>query len=255
MLKKRIIFTLLYQDKSFHLSRNFRLQKIGNLDWLKKNYDFSNLTKSVDEIVLLNVSRYKKNYNDFCTTIKKFTKECFIPIAVGGGINNLEIAKKYIGSGADKLVLNTNLFNEKLITEISNVFGEQCLVGSLDYTKYKNKFLFYINNGSEKSGIKIENLFDQISKLPIGELIINSIDRDGTGNGFDFEILKFVPKNFYKPLIFTGGAGNYKHILEALKKKQIHSIATANLLNFVGSGLQETRRQIIDNGVDLAKWI
>ena len=73
MLKKRIIFTLLYQDRSFFLSRNFRLQKIGNLDWLKKNYDFSNFTKSVDEIILLNVSRNKRNYKEFCDTIEEFT--------------------------------------------------------------------------------------------------------------------------------------------------------------------------------------
>ena len=111
MIKKRLIFTLLFQKDSFFLSRNFRLQKIGNFDWLKKNYDFSLIADSVDEIILLNVSRNENEINNFCEIIKTFTKECFIPISTEENIN-LDIAKKYIQSGADKLVINSNLFNK-----------------------------------------------------------------------------------------------------------------------------------------------
>ena len=78
---------------------------------------------------------------------------------------------------------------------------------------------------------------------------------DGTGNGFDFEILKHIPNNFEKPIIYSGGAGNYKHLVEALKNKGIDSVATANLLNFVGNGLQEARKLIIQNKIRMAKWI
>ena len=78
---------------------------------------------------------------------------------------------------------------------------------------------------------------------------------DGTGNGFDFSILKHIPKNFQKPVIYAGGAGNYKHLTDALKMKKIDSISTANLLNFVGNGLQEARKQIIKKKIKLAKWI
>ena len=80
MLKKRIIFTLLYQDGSFCLSRNFRLQKVGNLNWIKKNYDFSIIAKSIDELILLNVSREKSSIGNFCAAVEIFTKECFIPM-------------------------------------------------------------------------------------------------------------------------------------------------------------------------------
>jgi cyclase len=255
MLKKRIIFTLLYQNKSFYLSRNFRLQKIGNLDWLKKNYDFSILTKSVDEIIILNVSREKNQIEDFSKAIKKFSKECFLPISAGGKIIDIDVAKKYISSGADKLVVNTNLFNKILIKEIASTFGAQCVIGSIDYIKKKNNFDIYINNGKEKSIKKIKLVFEYLEKMPIGEILLNSIDQDGTGNGFDFDILKHVPKNFIKPVILSGGAGNYKHILKALKNKKVDSIATANLLNFVGNGLQEARYLLMRNGVKLAEWI
>ena len=154
MVKKRIIFKLLFENDSFFLSRNFRLQKIGDFEWLKKNYDFSLIANSVDEIILLNVSRSEPKIDHFCEIIKKFTKECFIPISAGGKIVSLEIAK-YIQSGADKLVINSNLFNKILINKIAKTFGEQCIVGSLNYLHENEKFLFYKENGNLKIHLKI----------------------------------------------------------------------------------------------------
>jgi cyclase len=254
MLKKRIIFTLLYRDGYFCLSRNFNLQKVGNLNWIKKNYDFSLIAKSIDELIILNVSKDKKSIINFIKTIKKLSKECFIPLSIGGKIDSLEIAQLYMNSGADKLVINTNLLNMNLIKKISNTYGEQCLVGSIDYSRENNCFKFFVNNGKKIIDISIKNFFTSILKLPIGELILNSIDQDGTGNGFDYKILNFIPKEFYKPIIYSGGAGNHTHLIDALNKKKIHSIATANLLNFVGNGLQEARELVGKNGIKLAEW-
>ena len=255
MIKKRVIFTLLFEKDSFFLSRNFRLQKIGNFEWLKKNYDFSVIANSVDEIILLNVSRNEPEIDNFCKIIKTFTKECFIPISAGGKISSIEIAKKYIQSGADKLVINSNLFNRDLLNKIANTYGEQCIIASLDYSNIDNNFIFYSKNGSTKVNIKLKTIFNLLTKLPIGEVILNSIDMDGTSNGFNFSILKKIPKKFQKPIIYAGGAGNHKHLIDALKKKKIDSISTANLLNFVGNGLQEARKQIIKKKIRLAKWI
>ena len=256
MLKKRLIFNLLYENKTFHLSRNFRLQKVGNLEWLKKNYNFGLITKSVDEIVLLNISRDKKqNINDFLNTIKEFVKDCFIPLSVGGKIDSIDIAKKYIKNGADKLVINTNLFNTNLIKDLSKTFGKQCLIGSIDY-KLDNlgKIQVFHENATLKNKNNFNFIINKINKLQIGELMLNSIDQDGTGQGFNFEILKKLPKKFDKPIIFSGGAGNYLHLVSAFQKKEIDAVATANLLNFVGNGLQEARKKIIANGIELARW-
>ena len=254
MIRKRLIFTLLFQNDCFFLSRNFRLQKIGNYEWLKKNYDFSMITDSVDEIILLNVSREEAEIDNFCKIIKTFTKECFIPISAGGKISSINVAKKYIRSGADKLVINSNLFNKVLLKKIANTFGEQCIIASLDYHNLEDNFLFYRNNGSKKINLSVKEIFEILSNLPIGEIILNSIDMDGTSNGFDFSILKKIPRSFQKPVIYAGGAGNYKHLVEAFRKKEIDSISTANLLNFVGDGLQEARKQIIKNKIKLARW-
>ena len=153
------------------------------------------------------------------------------------------------------MVINSNLFNKNLLNNIANTFGEQCIIASLDYLNINDNFKFYSKNGSTEINIKPKKIFNTLSKLPIGEIILNSIDRDGTSNGFDFSILKQIPKNFPKPIIYSGGAGNHQHLIDALKKKKIDSISTANLLNFVGDGLQEARKQIIKKKIKLAKWI
>ena len=181
-------------------------------------------------------------------------KDCFVPLSVGGKIDSLKIAKNYIDAGADKLVLNTSLLNIKLIRELAKTFGEQCLIGSLDYKNKNDKIKFYSNGGSKEINLNLNSIFKKIKNLPIGEVILNSIDRDGTGNGYDFRILRKIPKIFNKPLIFSGGAGNYKHFLEGFKKKEIDALSTANLLNFVGDGLQVARESIINQGYKLAKW-
>ncbi len=243
MLKKRIIFTLLYQDKNFFLSRNFNLQKIGNLEWLKKNYNFSLMTKSVDEILLLDVSRKKQNLNDFCKIIKSLTNNCFIPIAVGGKIDHLDTAKKYIDSGADKLVINSKLFlNKKLLNDVAKVFGQQCIIGSIDYRRVNKNFKIFINNGSTNLNVNLNKIFKSLSHLPIGEVVLNSMDRDGTGNGFDFKILEHLPKNFQKPIIFSGGAGNFKHFISALKKKKNRCSSNSKFIKFCWEWIARSKK-------------
>jgi cyclase len=112
MLKKRLIFTLLYNNGSFMLSRNFRLQNVGNLEWLKKNYDFSHISYSIDELVVLDVTRGERKLEDFCSALKLLTDGCFVPIAAGGGINQIESARMLLRSGADKVVVNSELYSD-----------------------------------------------------------------------------------------------------------------------------------------------
>jgi cyclase len=107
MLKKRIIFTLLYDSGNFMLSRNFRLQQVGNLTWLQRNYNFSHIAFFIDELIILDVSRGERNTDNFCETLKKLTSDCFVPIAAGGGVRSIDYARRLLRSGADKIVINT----------------------------------------------------------------------------------------------------------------------------------------------------
>ena len=253
MLKKRVIFTLLYNDGFFAQSRNFNLQNVGGLEWLKKNYDFRKISYYIDELIILDVSRKKKFSNQFVESIKLISKQCFIPITVGGGIRNLNQAKTLFLNACDKVCINSNL-EKKLITQIANIYGQQSIVASLDFKKIKNDYYFFTNNGSIKKKESCQNYLRKILKLPVGEIVVNSIDRDGTGIGLDFDILKFFPKKIDKSLIISGGVGNFSHLYDGLKNNRIDAVNTANLLNFLGDGLKKTREMLIKKKLKLPTW-
>ena len=256
MLKKRIIFTLLFYDNFFTLSRNFRLQKVGDLDWLRKNYKFNQTTDSIDELIILNTRPSIENRKIFIDTVYQLASNCFIPISAGGGIDETEYAKTLLRNGADKIVINSILFeNQKKIIELANNFGKQCVVASIDYKININKdFEVYINSGNKNTGINIQTYIENILKLPIGEIYLNSIDKDGTGQGMELSVLELIPKNIPTPLIFSGGVGKWEHMYECLKSEKVDAVATANLFNFVNNGLEITRKELSKNGIMIPSW-
>ena len=164
MAKKRLIFTLLYDSGSFMLSRNFRLQKVGDINWLEKNYGFSNVGFSIDELIVLDVSRNERNRDEFSEVLKTLTNDCFAPIAAGGGINSVADATKLLRSGADKIVVNSSLHNNrKLISELAQEFGRQCIIASVDCKQIEGKFYIATNNGSNVTDLTLTKFLEQIS--------------------------------------------------------------------------------------------
>ena len=151
MLRKRIIFTLIYSDGFFMLSRNFRLQKVGDLSWLERNYKFQEIAFSIDELIILDSTKNKKSINHFSNTIKELVKDIFIPLSAGGGIRSLDDAQLLFNSGADKIVLNSILTQDSnLVTELVNKYGSQSIVASVDYKKNGNIYDVFIKFGYEK---------------------------------------------------------------------------------------------------------
>ena len=127
MLKKRLIFTLLYNIGQFMLSRNFRLQKVGNLHWLQTNYNFSHISFSIDELIVLDVTRGEKKPDEFCAALKQLTEGCFVPIAAGGGVRTIETARNLLRSGADKVIVNSTLYEKNgFVSHLASEFGQQC---------------------------------------------------------------------------------------------------------------------------------
>ncbi|MFM7494453.1 MAG: HisA/HisF-related TIM barrel protein, partial [Acidimicrobiaceae bacterium] len=148
MLTKRLIFTLLYDSGSFMLSRNFRLQTIGDLNWLEDNYGFANVGYQIDELVVIDVSRQNRDSAKFCDDLKKLTRDCFAPIAAGGGIKTLEHARELLRSGADKVVVNTARHDQpELVDNLAREFGQQCIIASVDTQKIDNSYRVFKNNG------------------------------------------------------------------------------------------------------------
>lgn len=255
MLKKRLIFTLLYNDGNFQLSRNFQLQNVGGLDWLYKCFNLESITNSIDELIILNVEKENRDEERFLRTVVDLSKHCFMPIALGGGINSLEQVSRYLRSGADKVVINSDVFkNPETIRKISRKYGAQVIIASIDYLLNEGVREIYISGGKEKVGIDFLEAIKFVNKLGVGELYLTSMDKDGTGQGFDYDTLEIVSKHCDCPLIASGGVGNFGHLHNGLEKDFIDAVSTANIFNFLASGLTEARKHIVNSGVPLATW-
>ena len=181
--------------------------------------------------------------------------ESFVPIAAGGGIREVEQARKLLHSGADKVVINTLLIEDvDVISEIAEEFGQQSIVASVDVKLINGDFTVWTHNGNVKQNVSLTKWLEKINTLPIGEVYLNSVDRDGTGFGYLTELIEQIPDLFSIPVILAGGAGKYPHFSEVLNYKHVDAVATANLLNFIGDGLEKSRQQLLDEDFNLPVW-
>jgi len=255
MLRKRLIFALVYSDGYFNQSRNFKLQKVGDLKWLEKNYNFKSVSRHLDEIIILNASRGESDHSIFCNTVREIAKTSFIPVSAGGKIKSMNDVSMLFTNGADKIIFNSTLIeNPNLVLKTFESYGSSSIVASIDLKiNKKDDYEIYINNGKTKLDLTMKEYLKYIEELNVGEIYINSIDRDGTGFGYDLSLFKKI-NEFNIPVIIGGGAGNSLHFEDALKLKNIDAVSTANLFNFMNNSLQEARQNLIFKGFNLSNW-
>ncbi len=254
---KRVIFTLLYESGTFVLSRNFRLQKIGDIEWLFENYQFEDISYGLDELLVLDISREKKDIKKFCEIIYSISSKCFVPLTVGGNLNNIEEVRKYFENGADKIFLNNSFHsNLELCKKIIKIYGKQSLIAGVDVKKRNNDYYISTEHSKKDTNTKLKSWIEFISKnIGAGEILVQSIDRDGTANGLEIDenfLCNF--NNLDIPLIIMGGAGKFEHFVEALKKSNIDAVSTANLLNFIGDSFVKIKQNLIENKIKTVKW-
>jgi len=254
-VRKRLIFALLYDSGKFMLSRNFRLQQVGDIAWLEENYNFGETAQAIDELIVLNVERSRRSLEPFFEHVKKLNDDCFVPIAAGGGIRSVDHARMLLRSGADKVVINSILqTNQNLVADLAAEFGKQCLVASVDAKRVDGTFRAFIENGSTMVDDDLPHFLANVLDLPIGEIFLNSMDRDGTGQGYDEELLSLIPTDISVPLILAGGAGKPEHFTVGLTDQRVDAVCTAHLFNFVGNSLQLSRDHLLNAGMQLVKW-
>ena len=255
MSKKRLIFTLIYSDGFYNLSRNFRLQKVGNLEWLNNHYNFEKISFFIDELIILDASVDKKKSENFFLDLKLLSKGCFAPIGAGGGINSLSDVENFFTSGSDKIVINSIIYeNPQLIHTIADKYGNQSIIASVDVKIIDGTYRVFINNGKTLIEDNLKIYLEKITKYPIGEIYLNSIDRDGTGQGLDLDLLNFIPKECNLPIILSGGIGKTNHFIDGLNHNKISAVSTANLFNFIGDAIKTARQEIISSNIDLPFW-
>lgn len=188
----------------------------------------------IDELVYMDVVASLYNRNSLKDIIAKTAKEIFIPLTVGGGLRSIEDIKEVLRSGADKVSLNTiAIKNPNLIKKASKMFGSSTITISIEVIREPDdRYLAYTNNGRECTGIEAIGWAREVEKLGAGEIFLTSIDREGTGNGFDLELIEQVTEAVSIPVIACGGAGSTRDIEAAFKTGKADAVAVASLLHY-----------------------
>jgi cyclase len=255
MLRDRLIFSLIYNAGAFMQSRNFRLQKVGDINWLERNYKFQKISFSLDELIVVDATKENKDIKKFSETVKRLVNDVFIPVAAGGGIRKLEDAELLFNNGADKVILNSALYEiPELAKSIIEKYGAQSLVASVDYKLVDDIPVVYIKDGTLPISLKLCEYLSYLQELGVGEILLNSIQQDGTGFGYDISTIKKYGQTISTPLLIMGGAGNELHLLDGLKQDGVSAVVTANLFNFIGNGLPNARKYMLENNANLARW-
>jgi imidazole glycerol-phosphate synthase subunit HisF len=252
MLKKRMILCLLMtNDGVFCNSRNFTLQAVGELSWIRKYLDFL----AIDELVLLNVDRERKSVARFSEQMTALAKFCFVPISAGGGVATLADFETLLDSGADKVVVNTQALREpEFITAAARRFGSQCVVISIDCERKLGGNRVMGMNGSEDSGREAIVWAREVESRGAGEIFLTSIDRDGTGAGYDIDLRHHVVNAVNIPIIASGGVGGFQHLTEGIEIGGASAVSAANIFHYIGNGLVKAKQHMISNGASVPMW-
>ena len=230
--------------KSIHLEG---LRKVGNPNQLAKKY----YEEGIDEIIFMDAVAAYYDRNSLSEIIQKACKDVFIPITVGGGIRNIKDIQQALNSGADKVAINTQAINNpQFIQEASKIFGSQCIVSSIEAKKISDgKWEAYIENGREPTGLDVLEWARKVKELGAGEIMLTSIDREGTKKGFDLELNQMVANAVSIPIISSGGSKNSDDAILLLKNSCIDAIATASTLHYNLEEIQDFKQNLANNGV------
>ena len=229
-LKKRIIPCLDIKDGRTVKGVNFvDIRDAGDPIELAKRY----VKDGADELVFLDITATIEKRKTLAKLVEKIAKEINVPFTVGGGINSLEDAKAVINAGADKVSINSSAVkNPKLITEIANEFGSQCVVVAID-TKFENgEWTVFVSGGKIPTGIKTLDWAKQVEQLGAGEILLTSMNNDGTKNGFALGISNEVSCAVNIPVIASGGAGSKEHFKDVFENTKAGAALAASIFHF-----------------------
>ncbi len=250
MLKTRIIPTLLWKDFGLVKGTGFdSWRRVGTVLPAIKVYN----RRDVDELILLDISATISGEEPDYTEIEALTSECFVPLTYGGGINDLNKIIKILRAGADKVAINTAAYTDpELIEKASGRFGVQCIVVSIDAKKNESGiYECYSHSASRPTGKELVEWAKKCESLGAGELLITSIERDGTMEGYDLEMIELVSSAVSIPVIAAGGAGNAEHMLQALKKGKADAVAAASIFHFTHQTPAEMKQFLAENGISV----
>ncbi|MBQ8475741.1 imidazole glycerol phosphate synthase subunit HisF [bacterium] len=230
-LTKRIIPCLDVKDGKTVKGVNFEnLKTVGDPVELAKKYSAG----GADELVFLDITATNEKRKTIVELVKRVAKEVFIPFTVGGGISELDDIKAILSAGADKISFNSAAVkNPSIVSLCANYFGSQCIVVALDAKRVNNDFYVFTNAGKINSGLKALDWAKQVEKMGAGEILLTSMDYDGTQKGFDIELNQLISNNVNIPVIASGGAGaDSKHFIDVFNKTNVDAALAASIFHY-----------------------
>ncbi len=205
------------------------LDNVGNPVEMAKAYN----EQGADELTFLDIGASYKSRKILIEVVEKVSEEVFIPLTVGGGLRSSEDIRKALTSGADKVSICTSAIeNPSLITEGAGIFGSQCIVLSIDAKRHDGSWYVYTHGGRNNSGIDAIKWAKEGERLGAGEILLNSIDKDGTKEGYDLELTRKISESVNIPVIASGGAGNPQQMVDAVRVGKADAVLLASLLHY-----------------------
>ena len=204
-----------------------------------------------DEICFLDITASNENRDTLLDIVKKTSENCFVPLTVGGGVRNINDISNLLKSGADKVSINTAaVINKNIIEESSKNFGSQCIVIAIDAKKIsENKWEIYTNGGRDPTGIDAEDYAKQVEQLGAGEILLTSMDRDGTKKGYDLELTKRISSHVNIPVIASGGVGKLEHLYEGFKTGNASAALAASIFHFGEFSIEDVKKYLDSKGI------
>lgn len=230
MLKRRIIpIQLLVDGRLVKTVRFGAYRDVGDPVASSKVYNAQN----ADELVFLNISRDDRSVEPMLRLLERVSEEVFMPLALGGGIRTVDDASRLIRAGADKVVVNSAAYRDPgLLRGIADRFGAQALVVGIDVRGEGDGYALHSDCGRRREEVGLEEHVERVVRHGAGEILVNSIDRDGTMEGYDLELIRRVVEHSPAPVIGCGGAGHYNHLKDAFLEAGASALACGSLFNF-----------------------
>ena len=249
-LTKRIIPCLDVKNGKTVKGVNFEnLKDVGDPVELAKKYSQS----GADELVFLDITATNEKRKTIIELVERVAKEVFIPFTVGGGISSLEDIKAILEAGADKISFNSGMVkNPEIVSKCSKYFGSQCIVAALDAKRIDNDFYIFINAGKKNTGLKALDWAKEVEKLGAGEILLTSMDFDGTQKGFDIELNELISSSVNIPVIASGGAGaNSKHFIDVFQKTKVEAALAASIFHYDTLPIEKLKKDLKNNGINV----
>ena len=204
-----------------------------------------------DEICFLDITASNENRDTIYEVVKDTSKKCFVPLTVGGGVRSVNDISKLLNCGADKVSINTAaVTNESLIKEGAEKFGSQCIVVAVDAKKINNnKWEVFTHGGRKPTGKDVIDFVKKIETLGAGEILLTSMDRDGTKKGYDLDLTKKVSNEVNIPVIASGGVGNLQHLHEGFKIGKASAVLAASIFHFGEFSIQDAKKYLDSKGI------